>query len=100
MRMSLTRQIAKLYDVRMNLSNYIETTSAKQSEMARALNVSPALVHQWVTGLRPVAIPHCRAIEDLTAGMVTRQDLRPNDWMQIWPDLAKTKRRRAQVTPP
>lgn len=85
----------------MNLSNYISETGAKKSEIARALDVSPALLHQWVTGLRPVAIHHCAAIETFTAGRVTRQDLRPNDWMQIWPDLTKPKRRKAdQVTPP
>lgn len=82
----------------MDLSNYITQTSAKKSEMARALDVSPALLHQWVRGIRPVAVLHCAAIEKLTNGMVTRQDLRPNDWQQIWPDLVK--RRRAPVTPP
>lgn len=85
----------------MNLSKYIAETNAKKSEMARALNVSPALLHQWVTGLRPVAIPHCAAIEIYTAGKVTRRDLRPNDWAQIWPDLAVPTRHKAnKVAPP
>jgi DNA-binding transcriptional regulator YdaS (Cro superfamily) len=29
----------------------------------------------------------CVAIEQSTAGVVTRKDLRPDDWAQIWPEL-------------
>lgn len=29
----------------------------------------------------------CVAIEQATAGAVTRKDLRPNDWAEIWPEL-------------
>ena len=29
------------------------------------------------------------AIEHFTQGQVTRQDLFPNDWQQIWPELAQ-----------
>lgn len=34
-----------------------------------------------------VPIEHCVAIERLTAGAVTRRDLRPGDWYRIWPEL-------------
>lgn len=30
---------------------------------------------------------YCRKIEELTNGKVTRQDLRPNDWHEIWWEL-------------
>ncbi|WP_025917691.1 YdaS family helix-turn-helix protein [Herminiimonas sp. CN] len=71
----------------MDLSNYISETNTKKSDLARALNVSPALMHQWIERIRPVAVQHCAAIEALTGGMVTRKDLRPNDWQKIWPEL-------------
>lgn len=29
----------------------------------------------------------CNTVERLTAGAVTRQDLRPHDYWRIWPDL-------------
>lgn len=29
----------------------------------------------------------CVAIEQATASAVTRKDLRPDDWAQIWPEL-------------
>lgn len=33
----------------------------------------------------------CAAIERATAGAVTRQDLRPDDWRDIWPELAESE---------
>ena len=55
--------------------------------LAGVLNVTQAAVGNWK--LRgSVPIEHCAAIERATAGAVTRQDLRPNDWESIWPELA------------
>lgn len=31
----------------------------------------------------------CVAIEKATAGQVARRDLRPDDWHEIWPELAE-----------
>jgi hypothetical protein len=31
----------------------------------------------------------CRRIEENTSSLVTRKDLRPNDWREIWPELAQ-----------
>jgi DNA-binding transcriptional regulator YdaS (Cro superfamily) len=52
-----------------------------QTGLARALNVSSGMVHQWVHGLRPLAAEHCPIIERATAGQVRCEDLRPDvDW--------------------
>lgn len=72
----------------MNLKNYLIESGTKKAEFARAINVSPALLHQWIENIRPVAIRHCPAIEGETGGKVTRQELRPDDWHKIWPELA------------
>lgn len=58
-----------------------------QAELARQLGVSSVTVHQWRSGARPVPIERCVAIEQATAGQVTRKDLRPDDWHLIWPEL-------------
>lgn len=58
-----------------------------QAGLARALSMSPANINQWMTGKRPVPIERCVAIEQATKGAITRQDLRPNDWAAIWPEL-------------
>lgn len=59
-----------------------------QAALAKALDLAPALIHQWRAGIRPVPVQHCLAIERATSGAVTRRDLRPDDWHLIWPELA------------
>lgn len=60
------------------------------SNFARALEVSPQMVSQWVsdnpTRNRPVAARHCKLIEKLYG--ISRRRLRPDDWHRYWPDLA------------
>lgn len=40
-----------------------------------------------VYGFRPAGEKLCVRIEQATNGKVTRQDLRPHDWREIWPEL-------------
>jgi len=56
--------------------------------MARHLGVSPQAVGECKKGGRPVPIPWCPKVESVTGGEVTRKDLRPRDWQEIWPELA------------
>lgn len=58
-----------------------------QSILAAKLGVTRGAVPQWRMSGRVVPIEHCVAIERLTAGAVTRRDLRPGDWHRIWPEL-------------
>lgn len=60
-----------------------------QAALARIMGVKPAMVNQLIKGHRPVPIEHCLAIERATNGQVTRQALRPDDFLKIWPDLAR-----------
>ena len=55
--------------------------------LAEILGVTKGAVHQWMQHGRRVPIEHCAAIEAATAGVVTRQMLRPDDWRLIWPEL-------------
>ena len=71
----------------MDLNTYLKTH--KQVELARVLGVTQGAVHQWANGLTAVAIERCVPIERATGGAVTRRDLRPNDWQDIWPELAE-----------
>lgn len=65
-----------------------------QLALSRALDVTPVTVNQWVRphngNGRPVPIKQCVRIEQLTEGQVTRRDLRPDDWHEIWPELLAT----------
>lgn len=86
----------------MDLKNYLIESGTKKAEFARAINVSAALLHQWIEGIRPVATRHCPAIETQTCGKVTRKELRPDDWHKIWPELAAAPapRRATDPVPP
>ncbi|WP_284412571.1 helix-turn-helix domain-containing protein [Acidovorax sp. SUPP2539] len=63
-------------------------TLGSQAALAKAIEVAPALVHQWRSGSRPVPVQHCLSIERATGAAVSRRDLRPDDWHLIWPELA------------
>lgn len=60
-----------------------------QAALARALKVSAPTVNQWIKGQRPVPKALSPKIEALSGGAVSRRDLRPNDWQDIWPELAQ-----------
>lgn len=79
----------------MDLKTYLKTH--KQVELARVLGVTQGAVHQWANGLTAVAIERCVPIERATDGAVTRRDLRPNDWRDIWPELVDSENKPAKT---
>ncbi len=58
-----------------------------RSVMAASLGVTHAALGNWK--VRGVPIERCVAIERLGGGCITRKDLRPDDWHDIWPELAQ-----------
>lgn len=58
-------------------------------KLADILGVTKGAVHQWMGPDRQVPIEHCTPIEQATNRVVTRQMLRPDDWLSIWPELAE-----------
>ena len=56
-----------------------------QRALAIALGIAVAQVNQWVTGRRGVPAKYCQSIVELTEGLVSVQELRPDDWHLIWP---------------
>lgn len=73
----------------MNLNQYLSQDGIVARQFADDLGVPAPLISQWRTNERPIPIERCVAIERATSGAVTRQDLRPNDWESIWPELAE-----------
>lgn len=70
-----------------------EGGSPSISELAGVLGVAPPTVAEWCSGRRPVPVRRCRAIEEATGGRITRRDLRPDDWQDIWPELASSEQK-------
>jgi DNA-binding transcriptional regulator YdaS (Cro superfamily) len=73
----------------MNLTEFLSKPGNTQTALAEKLNVSQGLVYQWASGKRPISPAQCVQIERVTDGEVTRKDLRPTDWAEIWPELVK-----------
>jgi DNA-binding transcriptional regulator YdaS (Cro superfamily) len=71
----------------MTLKEYVKTCRGNQAGLAKDIGVSPSFIWQIVNGLKPVPLELCAAIELSTNGAVSRRDLRPKDWQQIWPEL-------------
>lgn len=65
------------------------------SRMAAALGVKPPSVLDWRNKKRELPVKRCVQIEQITNGVVTRKDLRPDDWREIWPELSDVERKEA-----
>lgn len=74
--------------ISMNLENYLSKIDTNAG-LARKLAVSPSLVSQWRNGTRPIPFERCPQIEAVTDGLVTRKDLCPDNWIELWPELAQ-----------
>jgi len=71
----------------VKLSEYFNGERGRQAELVKAIKGHAPDVSRWADGKRPVPIPMAPKIEHFTNGLVTRKDLRPDDYQEIWPDL-------------
>ena len=60
-------------------------------ELAKAIAVPASFVSRMANGKKDVPFALCMPIERATNGEVTRADLRPEDYLQHWPELANTQ---------
>lgn len=65
------------------------------ARLAAALGVSSPAITEWRKGAGRVPPKRCVQIEQLTGGAVTRAQLRPDDWFELWPELSGTQPRQA-----
>lgn len=81
----------------MEFNKWVGMKRGRSLAIAKAVGVTPPVVSDWVTGKKGIPVERCVAIEKATYGEVTRRDLRPDDWVEIWPELAQTHANRAQA---
>ncbi|EBQ9001298.1 hypothetical protein BHM34_17355 [Salmonella enterica subsp. enterica serovar Toucra] len=78
----------------MNLKCYIKQSPIGEAKnLAGHLGVSKSYLSQMASGLASISPARCVEIEKKTGGLVTRRDLRPDDWMRIWPELADSEQK-------
>ncbi|WP_059516593.1 MULTISPECIES: transcriptional regulator [Burkholderia] len=72
----------------MDLKKFIRTSErGTATKLAGALGVSVSYLSQMAAGHCPISEKRCVLIECVTKGVVSRRDLRPDDWHLIWPEL-------------
>lgn len=81
----------------MNLKSWVESERGRAIALSKAIEVPPSFVSKMCSGEKPVPAEHCHTIEQFTAGVVTRQELRPRDWQKYWPELAQAHTSIAQA---
>ena len=72
----------------MTLSEYFAFERGRQITLARTLGIPQANVSRWADGTNPAPAELGADIERATGGQVTRQELFPESWARIWPELA------------
>lgn len=89
----------------MNLHDYLKTTGRgalqrlSKDITAYGITAHAPDVSRWASGERPIPVHQAAAIERATGGFVTRQEMFPDDWARIWPELTEHKPDEQAVDP-
>lgn len=62
----------------MDIVGYLTASGLSQAELARQLGVSPAVVWQWINGVRPVPGKYAIPLERISGGRLSRHDIAPD----------------------
>lgn len=73
----------------MKLKKYIELKRGNAAKLARDIGAHAPDVSDWASGVRPIPCKYGAPIEKATKGEVTRKDLFPTEWQDIWPELVE-----------
>ena len=71
----------------MDLKTYLSQERGRQAALAKAIGAHAPDISRWADGTRPIPFRFGAPIEAATGGMVTRQEMFPDDWAQLWPEL-------------
>ncbi len=72
----------------MNLYDYFQQEGrGVATRVAKSIGAHVPDVSDWANGNRPIPIKFGAPIELATNKAVTRQEMFPEDWKQIWPEL-------------
>ena len=73
----------------MNLREFLKSLPTDEARELFAVACGTSLGHMknCSYGLKLLAPASCVLVERLSGAVVTRRDLRPDDWALIWPEL-------------
>ena len=79
----------------MELKTYLSNLSTESRKVfAESVGTTSGHLANVSYGYKTLGEKVCVAVEQKTKGKVTRQELRPTDWQDIWPELMKRKTRK------
>jgi len=82
----------------MELKTYLSNLSTEsRKEFANSVGTTPGHLANCSYGYKTLGEKVCVAVEQKTKGKVTRQELRPTDWQDIWPELSGKRKARQPV---
>lgn len=80
----------------MDLKTYILSLDRdSREELALRCKTTAGHIHNVMHGYRTCSPELAVLIETETSGAVTRKELRPYDWMAIWPELVGPSKKAA-----
>ncbi|WP_236185053.1 transcriptional regulator [Pseudomonas protegens] len=74
--------------MRTKHTRLLEWLKAASDEAVAATGTTRGYLRQIAYGNKLSSAEIATSIEFATGGAVTRQDLRPDDWSRIWPELS------------
>ena len=72
---------------------FFDLTPEARKEFAANVGTSVGHLTNYSYGYTPLAPAVCVSIERESGKKVTRQELRPDDWKSIWPELLPARSR-------
>jgi DNA-binding transcriptional regulator YdaS (Cro superfamily) len=94
--MLLTYTYTFVNNLTMKLKDWTGQERGRALMLARELKVSASWVSDWCQEKKTVPPALAVNVERLTNFEVRRQDMRPDDWRAIWPELAEPPTHQAQ----
>ena len=82
----------------MDLKTYLAQERGRQASLSKAIGAHAPDLSRWADGTRPIPVPFGAQIEKATNKLVTRQEMFPDDWEKIWPELATKKSKTSKLS--
>lgn len=75
----------------MKLKTYLDRLPyGAKKQLAEQVGITPGYISRLLSGSIASPSPSVAVrLERATCGQVTRRDLRPHDWLTLWPELAR-----------
>lgn len=71
----------------MDLKTYLSLGRGRLSLLSKTIGAHAPDVSRWASAERPIPVHFGAPIETATGGLVSREEMFPDTWATIWPEL-------------